>query len=75
MNPVNQYSYLRHEFEQAKVKNKEIVIVYNSLRRESHWLPLYMSAYEYKAVPFWKYDGYGHKVGDYTTIKRLLGYA
>lgn len=75
VNPVNQYSYLRHEFEQAKVRNKKIVIVYNSLRCESHWLPSYMSAYEYNAVPFWKYDGYGHKVGDYTTIKRLLGYA
>ena len=72
---VNDNSYLQHEFEQAKYKNKKIVIFYNSTRYESDWLPSYMHGYENCAVPFWKINSYyGYKVGDYETIKRVLGY-
>ena len=71
---INRYSYLRHEFEQAKKKKKTIIIVYNSTRKEVSWLPSYMSGYEDYAKPFWKYDVYGRKVGDYAYIKEVLGY-
>lgn len=71
---INKCSYLRHEFEQAKKKKKTIIIVYNSLRNETHWLPSYMSGYENIAKPFWKYDSYGRKVGDYAYIKEVLGF-
>lgn len=71
---INKYSYLRHEFEQAKKKKKTIIIVYNSTRKEVSWLPSYMSGYEDYAKPFWKYNAYGRKVGDYAYIKEVLGY-
>lgn len=71
---INSYSYLRHEFEQAKKKNKQIIIVYNSSRNESNWIPSYMKGYESYAMPFWTIDYYGRKVGDYTKIKEVLGY-
>ena len=72
---INSYSYLRHEFEQAKKKDKQIVIVYNSTRNELNWLPSYMKGYESNAMPFWTLDYYGRKVGNYTKIKEALGYA
>ena len=71
---INGYSYLRHEFEQAKKKKKTIIIVYNSTRYESNWLPTYMGDYEDYAKPFWKFDANGRKVGDYSYIKEVLGY-
>lgn len=71
---INMYSYLRHEFEQAKKKKKPIIIVYNSTRKEANWLPSYMNGYENYAKPFWKYDAYGRKVGDYAYIKEVLGF-
>ena len=71
---INQYSYLRHEFEQAKKKGKTIVIVYNSLYKQPGWLPWYMSGYADVAQPFWKYDVTGKKVGNYAFIKKALGY-
>lgn len=71
---INGCSYLRHEFEQAKKKKKPIIIVYNSTRKESNWLPSYMSGYEDDAKPFWKYDSSGKKVGDYAYIKEALGF-
>lgn len=71
---INKFSYLRHEFEQAKKKNKTIIIVYNSTRRESTWLPSYMAGYEDEAKAFWKYDAQGNKVGDYSYIKEALGF-
>ena len=74
INEINSYSYLRHEFEQAKKRNKEIIIVYNSTRNESNWLPSYMKGYESYAMPFWKIDSYGRKVGNYNKIKEVLGY-
>ena len=43
---INSYSYLKHEFKQAEKRNKKIIIVYNSSRKESTWLPSYMKAYE-----------------------------
>ena len=70
---INNYSYLRHEFEQAKKSNKKIIIVYNSLRSESGWFPSYMKGYEDRAVPFWKRDINGNKVGNYDFIKEELG--
>ena len=70
---INNYSYLRHEFEQAKKSNKKIIIVYNSLRSESGWFPSYMKGYEDRAVPFWKRDINGNKVGNYAFIKEELG--
>lgn len=71
---INAYSYLRHEFEQAKIKGKPIIIVYNSTRYESSWLPSYMKDYEDNAVPFWIKDIYGNKVGNYSYIKEALGF-
>ena len=71
---INKCSYLRHEFEQAKKKKKPIIIVYNSTRKETSWLPSYMNGYENDAKPFWKYDAYGRKVGDYAYIKGVLGF-
>lgn len=71
---INSYSYLKHEFEQAKKKNKKIVVVYNSLNNQQNWLPDYMSSYASEAHPFWKYNAQGKKVGDYAFIKNALGY-
>ncbi len=71
---INKYSYLQHEFEQARNKNKTIIIVYNSLRKETQWLPKYMKGYEMEARPFWKLDVNGNKIGDYASIKEALGF-
>lgn len=71
---VNCYSYLRHEFEQAKKKGKKIIILYNSLNRQSTWLPSYMKDYEYEALPFWTRNAKGEIVGDYANVKKALGY-
>ncbi|WMJ23445.1 hypothetical protein RBG61_01905 [Paludicola sp. MB14-C6] len=71
---INKCSYLRHEFEQSKKKKKTIIIVYNSTRNESNWLPTYMNGYENFAKPFWKIDANGKKVGDYSYIKEVLGF-
>lgn len=71
---VNTYSYIRHEFEQAKKRGKNIVVVYNSLNNMSSWLPSYMNDYKDAAHPFWKKDDDGEKVGDYEFIKKALGF-
>lgn len=71
---VNNYSYLRHEFEQAKKKNKTIIILYNSCRNKRQWLPSYMREYEDNAHPFWIKNSLGQKIGDYYYIKKALGY-
>lgn len=70
---INRFSYLRHEFEQAKKKNKNIIVVYNSLIRQPSWLPWYMSDYENVAVPFWTRNSNWEKVGNYALIKNALG--
>ena len=70
---INSYSYLRHEFEQAKKKSKQIIILYISTRYETSWLPSYMDGYGDDAHPFWKYEN-GRKVGDYEYIKEVLGF-
>ena len=72
---INEYSYLRHEFEQAVHRNKTIIIVYNSLKKEPAWLPDYMKEFEDIAAPFWIKNNQGNKVGNYEYIKRSLGYA
>ncbi len=71
---INSCSYIRHEFEQAKKRKKNIIVFYNSTRYESHWLPNYMREYENIAIPFWKIDRWGDKVGDYDALKKALGY-
>lgn len=71
---INGYSYLKHEFEQAKKKHKNIVVVYNSLNKQPGWLPTYMSDYSESAQPFWTRNAWGTKVGNYPLIKKLLGY-
>lgn len=71
---INECSYLRHEFEQSKKKKKTIIIVYNSTRNESNWLPSYMKEYKNDAKPFWKIDANENKVGDYSYIKEVLGF-
>lgn len=71
---INSLSYLRHEFEQASKKDKTIIIVYNSQRKEKNWLPTYMSDYEDKAHPFWTTNDKGKKTGDYSYIKEVLGF-
>ena len=72
---INSYSYLRHEFEQANKKKKTIIVIYNSLRCESDWLPSYLSDYENEALPFWILNSQGKKVGNYSFIKEVLGFA
>ena len=71
---INTYSYLEHEFKQAKKKEKTIIIVYNSLYKWADWLPTYMSDYKDQAQPFWVKNEYGDKVGNYAFIKKALGY-
>jgi hypothetical protein len=71
---INSYSYLRHEFEQAKKKGKQIIIVYNSLRRQPKWLPSYMTEYADQAEPFWIETEFGNRIGNYEFIKKKLGY-
>lgn len=71
---INSYSYLKHEFEEAKKRKKPIIIIYNSLRKESSWLPPYMDGYESEALPFWIKDANGKKIGTYEYIKKALGY-
>jgi hypothetical protein len=71
---INSFSYLRHEFEQAKKRSKPIIVVYNSLRNESTWLPVYMKDYESDAQPFWTKNNNGERVGNYAYIKKVLGY-
>ena len=36
--------------------------------------PSYMNGYEDDAIPFWKIDDNGKKVGDYSYIKEALGF-
>ena len=71
---INNYSYIEHEFKQAKKKSKTIIIVYNSLNNQSSWLPDYMKSYEKDAFPFWIKNASNEKVGDYESIKQALGY-
>lgn len=71
---INSYSYLQHEFEQAKKKNKTIIVVYNSLYKQPGWLPGYLSDYEDDAQPFWIKNVFGNKVGNYQYIKKVLRY-
>ena len=74
--PINRYSYIRHEFETAKKQKKKIMILYNSLREESQWLPSYMqeyvNSYPLLAMPFWQKNFAGEKTGNYVCFKRLL---
>lgn len=71
---INSMSYLQHEFEQAKRKGKKIIIVYNSKYKKTSWLPSYMADFEDKAQPFWIDSPSGNTVGDYSFIKKELGY-
>lgn len=70
---INDYSYLQHEFEQAKIMEKDIIIFYNSSRKECNWLPPYMNEYIADAQPFWIIK-YGYRVGNYEFFKQRLGY-
>ncbi len=71
---INNYSYLKHEFLEAEKRNKNIIIVYNSLSRQPSWLPSYMKGYESQAQAFWIKDGWGGRSGNYLFIKKALGY-
>lgn len=71
---INSKSYLQHEFQQAKKKKKAIIVVYNSTRNESSWLPQYMNGYEDDAFPFWIKDANGERLGNYAPLKKALGY-
>lgn len=71
---INAFSYLQHEFEQAKKRHKQIIIVYNSPTKQPNWLPSYMKGYESIAEPFWTRNDWGDKVGNYSFIKKELGY-
>lgn len=71
---INTFSYLEHEFRQAKRKGKTIIVVYNSLNKQPSWLPDYMSDYESEACAFWIRNALGNKVGNYAYIKKALGY-
>ena len=63
---------MQHEFEQARKRKKKIIIVYNSTRKESHWLPAYMKGYEEDAQPFWRLNDFHEKIGNYSYIKDVL---
>lgn len=69
---VNSYSYLEHEFQQARKKNKKIIVLYNSLRKRPDWLPTYLKPYESIAEPFWIKNYYGNKTGNYQYVKKEL---
>lgn len=71
---INSISYLQHEFEEAKQCTKTIIILYNSLYNQVGWLPPYMNDYKDNAHPFWTKNDNNEKVGDYTYIKKALGY-
>lgn len=71
---INSYSFLEHEFRQAKRKGKNIIVVYNSLYKQPSWLPVYMKDYDTEAYAFWTKDALGNKVGNYFYIKTALGY-
>lgn len=71
---INGYSYLYHEFKQAQKRNKNIIVLYNSMRKEPSWLPLYLKDFEDIAQPFWIKDALGHKTGNYAFIKEKLGF-
>ena len=71
---INSYSFLEHEFRQAKRKGKNIIVVYNSLYKQPSWLPVYMKDYDTEAYAFWTKDALGNKVGNYFYIKKALGY-
>lgn len=71
---INTYSYLKHEFLQAKRKGKPIIIVYNALYKQPSWLPNYMKEYESEAYAFWTKNILGNRVGNYAYIKKALGY-
>lgn len=70
---INNYSYLQHEFEQAKIMEKNIIIFYNSSRNEYNWLPTYMNEYILDAQPFWIIKN-GYRVPNYEFFKQKLGY-
>lgn len=71
---INTYAYLEHEFKQSIKKNKNIIILYNSMIKQSKWLPSYMSEYKEIARPFWRKDENDNEVGDYQYIKEALGF-
>lgn len=71
---INSYSYLRHEFEQAVSRKKDIIIVYNSTRYEHDWLPAYMKGYEDVASIFWTINAIGQRIGNYMYVKKVLGF-
>lgn len=71
---INSWSYIEHEFRQAVRSGKKIIIFYNSTRKESNWLPNYMSEYEDIAMPFWTINQNGYRIGNYQLIKSALGY-
>lgn len=52
---------------------KDIIIFYNSSRKECNWLPPYMNEYIADAQPFWIIK-YGYRVGNYEFFKQRLGY-
>lgn len=77
---INNFSYIQHEFKQARLKNKRIIIIYNSLLNEEYWLPDYMKndlkEYDnYVAGPFWILNKDKKKVGNYDFIKKALDFA
>lgn len=74
ISPINNNSYLEHEFLQAKECDKKIIIVYNSVRKQENWLPSYMQGYKDNAEPFWIKNSLGGKIGNYRFIKNALGY-
>lgn len=71
---INEFSYLRHEFEQSKKRDKKIIVIYNSFYKQYTWLPYYMKDYANIAMPFWIKTPSGKKIGNYCFIKEALDY-
>jgi len=71
---INTYSYLEHEFKQAKRKKKSIIVVYNSLNKQPSWLPPYMKDYADEAQPFWKKTPWVKRLVTMLLSRIALGY-
>ena len=72
---INFDAFELEKSEKEKLKKKKaIIIVYNSLNKQPHWLPPYMSCYENEAEPFWIKNDRNGKIANYEFIKKALGY-
>lgn len=70
---INRYSYLHHEFATAQKQGKQIIVLYNSSRKEEQWLPNYMKGHMLQSMPFWHFNALGQRIPNYEQFKKILG--